>query len=168
MDVTKYGIDMGTVLKLVASIVTALLGLLAAKMQRSKADADAAAADKSRADLALLRLGTIGVAMLGRAWDRLSPLVQAALADGKITAEERAAIEAAVKGLLSEFTSEDELAEIGRALGLPMAGIIAKIASFLIDRWTQAHDPTVPTVSAKAFPVGADPFEGGQAAGGGG
>ena len=99
-----------------------------------------------------LKLAAIGASLLQKGWDHIGPEVQTALADGTISAEERAAIEASVKELLADATDEATLKEIGDALGLPLAGVVAKVASWLIGKWTQAHDPTITTVSANQFP----------------
>lgn len=112
---------------------------------------------KMKADSAWTKLANIGVALAGKAWDRLGPTVQAALADGKITAEERAAIEQAAVDLLDEVTDKKTLEEIASAVGLPLPGIIAWLASGFIDTWTKAHDPANTDVSVKAFPVATAP-----------
>lgn len=150
---TYRGIDLTPIIGAVISGIGLALTWLIHKMQASRAAADAAAATTSSAQFALIRVGELGVLMLGRTWDALSPKMQVMLADGKITAEERAEIEAILRDLLDEFTSEDELEKLARALGLPLAGVIAKIASFVIEKFTAAHDPTIPTVSANAYPV---------------
>lgn len=108
---------------------------------------------KMKADSAWTKLANIGVALAGKAWDRLGPTVQTALVDGKISAEERATIEKAAMDLLDEVTDRKTLEEIASAVGLPLPGIIAWLASGFIDTWSKAHDPANTTVSAKAFPV---------------
>lgn len=146
---TWNGVDMTSIITALAGIITALLGW-AANSIRKRQEADAA---NTRAQTALLKLGAIAIAMAGRAWDKLSPAIQQAMADGKITAEERGAIEAEVQALLKDFTSSDDLAQIASALGIPLPGLVAKIAAMLIEKFAFAHDPGNVTVSAKAFPV---------------
>lgn len=112
-----------------------------------------AATAQSKAEAATLKLAAIGTALLQKAWTDIGPKVQAALADGKLDDAERAAIEASVQALLKDVTDDATLAEIAGALGLPLPGIIAKLAATLIDVWTKSHDPAVTTNSKLAFPV---------------
>ena len=144
------GIDLSPLLTIVVSLVTGLFGWLATSL-RKKAEADTAA---SKATTALLKLGEIALAMATDAWQTLAPAVQARLADGTFSAQDRAEIEAMVGTLIGKYTSSDELAKITSALGLPLPGIIAKIAAFIIDRVTRAHDPEIlDSQSPLAFPV---------------
>jgi len=129
-------------------VVTGLLAWVANSISKR----NAAAAQESKAVVAGLKLAAIGASLLQKGWDHIGPEVQTALADGTISAEERAAIEASVKELLADATDEATLKEIGDALGLPLAGVVAKVASWLIGKWTQAHDPAITTVSANQFP----------------
>ena len=138
------------ILGLLVTLVTGLLTWLANSIKNH----NAAATEASKAQTAALKLAAIGTALLQKAWGSLSPVLQQSLADGKLTGEERAALEVQVQALLKEVTDEDTLKEIGEALGLPLAGIIAKLASYLIGVWTEAHDTAVPTSSAKTFPIG--------------
>jgi hypothetical protein len=94
--------------------------------------------------------------MAGRAWDRLSPQIQVALSDGTISPAERLEIEATVKALVAEFTSSDDLAALASALGLPLPGLIAKIASMLIGMFTSAHDVTNTATSSLQYPLKVD------------
>lgn len=146
---TYHGFDLTPLIGALISLVALAIGWLT----KRAAAAAAASTATSKAQLAGIKLAAIGAAMLGKAWDTLSPRLQVALADGTISAQERAEIETAVKGLLADFTSEDELKGITEALGLPLPGVVAKIASYLIGQFTAAHDPTIPTASAKAYPV---------------
>jgi hypothetical protein len=141
--------DMTLILPALGSILVALLGYLTTWLKR-KAEAETNA---SKAQTALLKLGNIAVAMAGRAWDALGPIVQQSLADGKMTAEERSQIEAKVEALLKDFASADDLADIASALGLPLPGLIAKIAAMIIEKFAFAHDPANITQSKLAFPV---------------
>ena len=146
---TWNGIDMTQVLSLLGSIVVMLLGWLATSIKK-KQDAGTA---QSKAETATLKLAAIGAALLQKAWNDLGPKIQAALADGTMSTEERLAIEASVQSLLSEVTDDATLKSIAEALGLPLPGVIAKIAATLIDIWTKSHDPAVTTQSKLAFPV---------------
>jgi hypothetical protein len=146
-------IDLTAILKIAAGLVVGVLGWVATKAQQAKARAEAENANAARFALALARLGVIGSAMLGRAWDKLSPVLQNSLADGKLTAIERLEIEKMVGELVKDFTSADDLEDIAEALNLPLAGVIAKIASFLIERFAAAHDPDILAVSSGAYPV---------------
>jgi hypothetical protein len=130
-------------------VITGLLTWLTASIAKK----NAAAAQESKAIMAGLKLAAIVGALLQKGWAHIGPEVQTALADGKIDDAERAAIEASVQELLKDATDEATLKEISEALGLPLAGIIAKIASSLIAKWTEAHDPAVATTSANTFPT---------------
>lgn len=148
---TWNGVDLSGVLGALASIVSALLGwALVAIRKRQEA-----AASASKAELALLKLGEIVTTVAGKAWSELSPKVQAALAnDGKIDAAERAEIEKVVAKLVEELTDSASLKQIAEALGLPMPGLIARIAAGIIDMVTKAHDPDiVHSAAPAAFPV---------------
>ena len=147
---TFKGIDLSPLLQVLSSLVLALIGWATASIQKKQA-ADAA---KTKAETALLKLAAIGAAMVTDAWQTLAPAVQARVADGNFSAQDRAEIEAMVKGLLDKYTSSEEIQKITEALGLPLAGIIAKIAAYIIDKVTAAHDPDLPdTASPAAFPV---------------
>ncbi len=147
---TFKGIDLSPLLQVLGSVVMLLLGWATTAIQKKQA-ADAA---KTKAETALLKLAAIGTAMVTDAWQTLAPAVQQRLADGTFSVQDRTEIEAMVKVLLDKYTSSDELQKITEALGLPLAGIIAKIAAFIIDRVTSAHDPDLPdTASPMAFPV---------------
>lgn len=146
---TWNGIDLSSILAGLASLVTILIGWAVSSL-RKKADADTV---KSKAETALLKIAAIAASMAQRAWTTLSPKVQLALADGKMSVEERAEIEAAVQVLLKDFTSDDDLKALAEALGLPLPGVIAKITSLIISSFAFAHDPTNPTQSRLAFPV---------------
>jgi hypothetical protein len=130
------------ILPAISALVVAGLGYLTTVIQK-----------KLKAESAWSKLANIGVALVGKAWDRLGPEVQKALADGKITAEERAAIEEVAMQLLDEVADKATIEDIAKAVGLPVPGIIAWLVSGFIDRWVAAHDPRIPEASPKAFPV---------------
>lgn len=130
------------ILPALGTLVVAGIGYLTTLIQK-----------KMKADSAWTKLANIGVALVGKAWDRLGPEVQAALADGKITAEERTHIEQVAMELLGEVTDDKTVEEIAKAVGLPVPGIVAWLVSGFIDRWVSAHDSNIPEVSPKAFPV---------------
>lgn len=130
-------------------VITGLLAWAATAI----AKASAASAAEKKAVLAGLKVGAIATSLLQKGWEHIGPEVQAALADGKIDSAERAIIETSVKELLADATDAATLEEIGKALGLPLAGVVAKIAAFLIEKWAAAHDPNVPTASSLAYPT---------------
>lgn len=150
---TWNGVDLSGLLGTLASILTALLGWVAVSIKKKQA----AAAEQSKAETSLLKLAAIAAGLAGKAWDTLSPDIQAALADGKMTPEERLHIEAHVGDLLKEFADGDELKQIAEALGLPLPGLVAKIAAMLIEKFAFAHDPTTPAQSKLEFPVSSTP-----------
>jgi hypothetical protein len=137
------------VLPALGTILTGLLAWAASSIAKK----NAASAQESKVLVAGLKLAAIVTALLQKGWEHIGPEVQTALADGKLDAAERAAIESSVQELLKDATDEATLKEIGDALGLPLAGIVAKIASHLIEKWTSAHDPSITTASANAFPT---------------
>jgi hypothetical protein len=140
-----------TLVPTLGTILTALLALVLNAI-RKKQEADANA---SKSQIALLKLGEIVATLAGKAWNELSPKIQAALAnDGKIDAAERAEIEVVVASLVKDFTDAASLTEIAKALGLPLPGLIARIAAGIIDIVTKAHDPDIKdSASPAAFPV---------------
>ena len=152
------GVDLSPILQAVLGLVAMLIGWLTTKIAaKQKADAS-----RSRAEAALLQVAQLVAMLAGKAWDVLSPKVQAALADGKISAEERADIEAAVRAIIEssteQLTSKAELEKVAAALGLPFAGLIASIAAGIIDKITRAHDPDLLDSDAPAaFPVSVSP-----------
>jgi hypothetical protein len=146
---TYKGIDLSAVITGLMTIVTALIGWVAVFVKRKQEAATA----ESKATQAWLKLAEVVTAIAGKGWDRLGPELQTALADGKIDAAERTKIEEVAKALLDEVTDAGTLEVLAKAVGLPVPGIVAWIASKLIDLWTQAHDPDIPTVSSKAYPV---------------
>jgi hypothetical protein len=146
---TFKGIDLTPLLGGLLSIISALIGWALLKVK----NAAQAAETTSKTQATMLKLAALVTAMLGRAWDRLSPTIQAAIADGEVTAEERAQLEAEVRLLVSEFATQDDLKAMATILGLPLPGLIAKIASMMLDTFTKAHDPANSTVSSLAFPV---------------
>lgn len=148
---TWNGIDLSGILGTVVSVVGALLGWLLMVI-RKKQEASAA---QTKAETAILKLSEIAAMLAGKAWAELSPKVQAAFAnDGKIDPTERAEIETVIAKLVEEFTDAASLKEIASALGLPMPGIIARIAAYIIDMVTKAHDPEIlNSMSPSAFPV---------------
>jgi hypothetical protein len=134
---------------LIAGLV-ALFGAALTWLSNRVKQAQVAAAATAGAELKVAALVT---SIAGKAWDTLSPELQKILADGKVSAEERAELEAVALKLAREATSEDNLADLARAFSLPLPGLIAKIASMLLDVFTKAHDATNQSVSALAFPV---------------
>lgn len=137
---------------LIAGLVAVVGGLLA-WVGRRISSAQQASAELSRAETAGLRLAAIGLAMVGDLWDEMSREFQVRIADGKIDADDREAFRRLVAGKIETYTSADELKKIAEALGLPLPGIIARVAEYVIDRLTKAHDPVVLEVSDLAYPV---------------
>jgi hypothetical protein len=63
-----------------------------------------------------------------------------------------------VSEIIGEVADANTLKQIASALGLPLAGIISRLTSWLISKWTAAHDPVVTTMSASQFPVASPPI----------
>jgi hypothetical protein len=161
---TFRGYDLTPLIGAAVTILTGLFAWLAKKI----AAAQSASAEASRAQTAQLQLAAIGLAMVGDLWNELSREFQLRIADGKIDADDRQAFRDLIQSRIEKYTSADELRKIAEALGLPLPGIIAKVAEYVIDRLTKAHDPSTPDVSAKAYPVDepAAAFDVGSASGG--
>ena len=158
---TFHGFDLTPIISGLVVVVGALFTWLARKVAASQD----ASAEKSRAETAGLRLAAIGLAMVGDLWNELSREFQLRIADGKIDADDREAFRTLIASRIETYTSAEELKKIAEALGLPLPGIIARVAEYVIDRLTKAHDPLTPEVSAKAYPV--DPAPEGTGAYGG-
>ena len=150
MNEILTGMDWTPILGVLATLIGGLLTWLANSIKKK----NEAATAQSNAETALLKLAAIATGMAGRAWASLSPVIQASMADGKLEASERAVIEAKVQELLKDFASADDLALIASALGIPLPGLVAKIAAMLIEKFAFAHDATTPQQSRLAFPVG--------------
>lgn len=150
---TFHGFDLTPILGAVISLAFAGITYLVNRIRKSTEQANLAAVAAGKTASAQIKLAELGASLLGKAWDGLSPMAQRILADGKVTAEERQELEAYAMRLLREATSEAELRELADALGLPLSGIAAKVASFFLGKWTASHDPTVTTESARQFPI---------------
>lgn len=103
-------------------------------------------------------------------WDRQMARVQEALADGVITAEERAALLRELTGELPRLVHKDTLALAMKALGVPdLGGLASWVLSKLLARWSGAHDitdPSVPTALAGIYPAPSDAVALGYVTGG--
>ena len=149
--ITFRGFDLSPLIGLLITIVTGLFAWLARRI----AAAQAASAQQSAAQTALLKLSALALTMAGELWSEFSAEFQRRIADGQIDAADREAFRQLVAAKIEKYTSAEELRKIAEALGLPLPGIIAKVTEFVIDRLAKAHDPVIQDVSAKAFPVGA-------------
>jgi hypothetical protein len=139
---TYKGIDMTQIILAVIAIV----GMLLTKAQQKLADSKAQ-------ESAYARLGVIGLAMLADLWDELSREFQLAIADGNITADERAVLRKVIEAKIEKYSSRGELQKLAEALKLPIPGIIAWFAEYAIDRLTAAHNPANSRVSEAAYPI---------------
>ena len=143
---TFKGIDLTPLLSGLVLVVGYLLQRVTAKMAAAKEQ-----------DAAWTKLGNLGLAIAGDVWNQMSAEFQAAIADGKITDAERAALKQVAMAQVSKYTTSDELAKIATTLGLPLPTVIGWVGEWLIDRFTKAHDPAVTSVSAAAYPVAPAP-----------
>ena len=142
-------------------VITILLTLAASAFSWAKlkiAKANEAAAQKENAAAAFVRLGAIAFAMAGELWGVLSAEFQTRIADGKIDADDRAAFKSIIEQKIEKFTSKAELEKLAKAANLPLPGVIAWVAEYVIDRITKAHDASNSSVSAKAFPAVENPL----------
>jgi hypothetical protein len=119
--------------------------------------AQAASAETSRAEKAALQLAEVATMLADRAWVTLAPTVQTIIADGNVTAEERAQLESVLRRILDDSTqtlvSKETLEGIASALGLPFAGLVARLASSILGIFVKAHTPENREVEAGQFPV---------------
>jgi mannose/fructose/N-acetylgalactosamine-specific phosphotransferase system component IID len=154
MNVLGQSIDIssvaGPLLGLAVTVIGSAITLLLNKIGASVIKAN-------KAQGAMLRVAAIETSLLQKGWTTIGPEIQKDLADGKLDAAETARIEQMIGDLAKDNVDAETLTEIGTALGLPLAGIIAKIAAGLIGTWTAAHDPGVNTTSNLAFPIAASP-----------
>jgi hypothetical protein len=146
---TWKGVPLIPVITALATVITGIFAYLGRKIGAAN---DAAAAQRNAA-AAMIRLGAIAFALVGKLWDRLSREFQLRFADGVIDAADKLAFRKIVAEELEEFTSKEELEKLAVAAGLPMPGIIAWVAEYAIDRLTKAHNPSISEVSATAYPV---------------
>ena len=142
------GIPLGPILALLGTIVTGLLGWLATRVSGWAKTQQ----QQSAATAALARLATVGMAMLGDLWASFDAEFQKRFADGKIDAEDREAFRKLIDQAIDKYTSRAELEKVAQAAGLPVAGAIAWLAEWAIDRLMQARDPRNAAVPAGAYP----------------
>lgn len=143
---TFKGIDLTPILSGLVLAIGYLLQRVTAKMAAAKEQ-----------DAAWTKLANLGLAIAGDTWNAMSAEFQKAIADGKITSEERAALKVIALAQVEKYTSKDELENLARTLGLPLPAIIGWVGEYLIDRFTKAHDPAVSSASAGAYPVAPAP-----------
>lgn len=154
---TFRGFDLTPIL----SGLVLVIGAAFAWVSKKIAAANTATAANAGASTALLKLGNIGFSMAGDLWSQFSVEFQKRIADGKIDADDREYFRLMVKQNIEKYTSAEELKKIADALGLPLPGIIARVAEYIIDRLTKAHDPVIEEVSDLAYPVKAPEGTGG-------
>jgi hypothetical protein len=142
---TFKGIDLTQIIGIVISIIGALLVKAQAKIAASSAKSAAWA-----------QLANIGLSMVRDLWDDLSREFQARVADGVIDAADKEEFRRIVSEKVEQYTSRAELSKIASTIGLPMPGLIAWLAEFLIDRLVKAFDADTPEV-ADSFSVAEEP-----------
>ena len=133
----------------VIAVVTAVLGFLGTKVAGS-------INSKNKAEAAALKVAQIALSLAGFIWTKLSAELQTRLADGDLSKDDRQAIIDLVTAEIKRLDISDTVSEVASALGLPLTSVIGQIVEWLINRWASAHDKSLTTVSAKAFPVAKD------------
>lgn len=128
-----------TILSAVIPIITLLFTWVGNKI----ASANEAAKQKHNVEAAFIRLGAVAFAMAGDLWGQLASEYQNRVADGSIDAKDREAFRALIDQNIEKYTSRAELEKLAAATGLPLPGVIAWIAEWVIDRLTKANDPKI-------------------------
>lgn len=131
----------------VLTVVTALFGWLGTKIA-------GAVTSKNKAEAAAAKIGQVALAIAGSIWTSLSEEIKIRLADGDLSKEDREALAGIVMLEIKKLDIGDTVEEIAKALGLPLTSVIGTIVEWLVNRFTSAHDASITTVSAKAYPVG--------------
>lgn len=139
---TFKGIDLTPIL----TGLVLVIGLLIQK-------AIAAVGQAKETDNTLKKLEVLGLAIAGDVWNAMSFEFQAAIADGSISAEERAKLKVLVQVQIEKYTSSEELSKVAKTLGLPVPSVIGWVGEWLIDRFTKAHDQANSEVSSSAYPL---------------
>jgi hypothetical protein len=139
---------LNALLPTVVTLVTAVLGWFGTKLAKSMES-------KNQAEKAAATIGQFALGLAGDIWTSINPVIQGALADGSISAAERAAILKAVTDRLGQVDVSDTVSGLAKALGLPLSSVIGTITEWLIGHFAKAHDPDVPTASSLPYPVGA-------------
>ena len=153
---TFKGIDLSPLISaLFSQVIVPVLGIAGLWLSAKAAAYFGAKTNKTKAETAAEKVELLIESIVKRAWDGLGPDLQAALADGRISLEERKGLEAKLHALLVDITSQDDLEALAKALGLPMSGLISWIGEKVIRIWISAHDPDS-TDSAAAFKLSAD------------
>lgn len=142
---TYKGIDLSGLISVVIAIVGALLTKITAKLAASNAK-----------QAAWAQLANIGLAMVRDLWDELSREFQARIADGMVDAADKDALRAIISAKVEVYTSKAELEKIAKAVGLPLPGVIAWLAEYMIDRLVKSFDANTPEV-ADSFVVKDEP-----------
>lgn len=113
----------------------------------------ASATSKNKAVAAAANIGNVGLSIANSIWTKVAPEVQAALADGVLTADERAHLISLVTVEVTGIDVNGTVSKIASDLGLPLSGVIGTIAEWVINHYAQAHDQNNPNVSDMSFPV---------------
>lgn len=133
------GIDLTQLIAGIIAIIGALLARAQTKIAEGNAERNAWA-----------RLAVIGLAMANDLWESLTITYQQDMVDGKLDRELYTKI---LGDKLEKYTSKEELEKIAKAVKLPVPGILAWLAEYIIDRILAAHNPANAGVSAKQYPV---------------
>jgi hypothetical protein len=150
---TWKGISILPLISALATIVTGLFAWLGRKIGA----ANDAAKDKSTVEAAFIRLGAVAFAMAGDLWTKLSTEYQTRIADGSFDAADREAFKTIIGREIERYTSREELVKLAEATKLPLPGVIAWVAEWIIDRLTKANDPDIVAVPSMYAPREVEP-----------
>ena len=143
---------LGALLPNLIPVIGTLLGLgltwLTVQL-RSKIGADEKA---SKYALAAQKLIDLSVVYGQRIWPKLETEFRAAMADGVLSQAERTRLEDILKAEVLNTFTQKELEQLASDLGVPFAGLIASIASRVLQMVIRANDPDDPTPKA-LFPA---------------
>lgn len=145
---TWKGIPLLPLITTLATIITGLFTWLGRKIGA----ANDAAKNKANAEAAFIRLGAVAFAMAGDLWTILSNEFQVRIADGTFDKADRDAFKEIINRQIEKYTSREELEKLAAATGLPLPGVIAWIAEWVIDRLTKANDPDIMEVPSMYAP----------------
>lgn len=135
-------IDLSPIIGAVVTNILLPLILLAGTWLSAKAGSYFSSKDKlTKAEAAQQKILLLVQSMAGRAWVKLTPTLQRVFADGRVSLEERRELEATIRSLLVDFTSQDDLESLAKALNVPFAGLISMIAEKVLRIFIAAHDP---------------------------
>jgi hypothetical protein len=140
-------------LKVLGLVLGALGTYFIPKLTAAQTNAANSKSAAEKAAAAGLRLLGFVVQIAPTAWSKMDDWARRAFADGHVDPAERQEAIDTLVALVPTLLSKDNLDQLASDLGVPLSGVVAQIASNLVERWAAAHDATNQTVSAIAYPI---------------